>query len=290
VTNEGPPQRVSPIRIAERYTLPLRAEAGEAQDAFRQSQFLLGGDLALFEEAMNLQLRIARDAYPSQHRTHRLASLISLWSRTYVYLADAALLTLRGSYPAALPLLRSACECIAAAEALRQTDSRSFIAWLGSTYRPDIELHATEVALRRFFSGQTIVDDAVLRSVYRPVSELARPSFGATALQVAPESSNVRFAIGFAESSFHLGWAEVCFGWLLALAARQVRLAVEAAPVLPIADEVRAAYESLQTRIAAASSQPDRCRIEEIEDEKERRLLVHNFRRSTATAPRKIVL
>src|SRR5581483_12087746 len=115
-----PPQRVVPITAPEDYTLPSRAEAPAAQDAYRQSQFILGADLELFERAMRLQLRLAKEAFPfSRNRTHQLTAIAGLWSRAYSYLTDALLLTLRGSYASTLPLVRAAAECIAAQEGLR---------------------------------------------------------------------------------------------------------------------------------------------------------------------------
>jgi hypothetical protein len=191
-----PPQRVSPIQSPDAYALPGRPEGAPAPvlDAFRQTQFLLGGDLALFEQAMNLQLRLVKDAYPSRFRSHTLAGITAMWSRVYFCLGDAMLLALRGSYPSTLPLIRTACE----------------------------------FELGRFFAGEVLASDAVLRAVYRPVSDLGRPNFGATLLQIAPESNNNRLAIAFADASFHLGWAELVVGWLLALSARQLRVIVDA--------------------------------------------------------------
>ena len=45
----SPRQRVSAIPFPERYELPARPEGGDAQDAHRQTAFLLGDDLRLFE-------------------------------------------------------------------------------------------------------------------------------------------------------------------------------------------------------------------------------------------------
>src|SRR5215471_12887123 len=102
-----PPQRVVPITAPEDYTLPARAEAPGALDAYRQAQFVLGGDLELFERGMKLQLRLAKETFPfSRNRTHQLTAIAGLWSRAYSYLSDALLLTVRGSYASALPLVR----------------------------------------------------------------------------------------------------------------------------------------------------------------------------------------
>jgi len=287
-----PPQRVSPIRPPEEYTLPSRPDGAPdtVLDAYRQTHFLLGGDLKLFAEAMNLQLRLLKDAYPSRYRTHALAALTGLWSRAYLCLGDAVLLTGRGSYPSALPLIRTTCEFIAAEKALRLSDAEEHDAWLRSTLRPDERHKAFEFDLGRFFSGEQLARDPILGSVYRAASDLARPNFGATLLQVGPESNNVRLAVSFGDTAFHLGWAEVILGWALALAARQARLIIAAEPVFPVSDEVRAAHGELQRRVDEALGRDDRCRIEEVEDDGSRRYLVHSFRRAASAAPKRIIL
>ena len=287
-----PPQRVSGIAFPNEYRAPSKPESGDpAADAFRQAQFVLGEDLALFAEAMDLQLRLMRDSSHSRFRTHIYAAITALWSRAYLYLSDLVLLATRGSYPSTLPLARTACEVIAAEEALRSGEADEHNVWLSNTLKPSEQQRAFEFELGRYFSGQTLADDAVLRSVYRPASDLGRPNFGATLLQVAPESNNLRLAIAFADVSFHLGWAEIALGWALALAARQVRVIVDAEPVFGITDETRAAYIDLQRRIDATLARDDRCYVEEVvEPDNNRRYLVHNFRRQSGGAPKKILL
>ncbi len=290
--NNVPPQRVSAIHAPEAYVLPTRPEGAPASvlDAFRQTQFLLGGELELFARAMNLQLQLGRDASPSKYRTHSLAALTALWSRSYFYLTDAMLLLTRASYPSTLPLVRAACEVIAAEEALRAGDMDQHQLWLLDTLKPNETFKAFEFDLGRYFAGEVLASDPMLRAVYRPASDLGRPNFGASLLQVAPESNNVRLAISFADTSFHLGWAEIGLGWLLTLAARQLRVLVEAAPVFPVSDEARAAFNDLHREIGKTIVRIDRCHIEEVEEGNMRRYLVHNFRRTASAAPKKIIL
>ncbi len=296
MTTDRPKQRVARIRPPKTYALPSRPpeSAGEAaQDAYRQTRFLLANDLDLFAEAMELQLKLADDANPStssKYRTHELAALSALWSRAYAGLADALLLVTRGSYPSALPLIRSTAELISAQEGLRVEEMEQHHEWLANTLRPD-EIHkAFEIHLGRYFAGGATASDDVLRSVYLPASDLARPAFGASLLQVGPESSNTRLVLNFADLSFHQGWAEIALGWLLALAARQVKLIVDAEGIFPVSEERRTAYEALQRRIDEALSRRDRCRIEEIEVGYDRRYLVHNFRRGSNGSPKRILL
>ncbi len=289
---DEPRQRVSAIPAPEEYRLPGRPDAASASapDAYRQTSFLLGADLDLFADLMNLQLRQMKDAHPSKYRTHTLAGIVALWSRTYFYLSDTVLVGMRGEYPSALPLLRAACEAIAVEQALASGDAEEHNAWLARTLRPNETHRAFEIELGRYFSGETLARDPVLGAVYRPVSDLGRPNFGSSVLQVAPESNNLRVAVTFADTSFHLGWAELTLGWLLALAARQAWVGIEATDVFPVADDLRAAYERLQAAVDRSLARGDRCRIEEVEDDSGRRYLVHNFRRSAGAAPKKIVL
>jgi hypothetical protein len=287
-----PPQRISPIQSPDEYALPGRPAGADpaALDAYRQTQFLLGTDLDLFAAALNLQLRLVKDAYPSKYRTHALAAIIGLWSRTYIALGDALLLATRGSYPSTLPLTRAACELIAAEEALRGGEMDEHSKWLFQTLQPNETFKAFEFELGRFFSGEVLATDPVLRAVYRPASDLARPNFGATLLLVAPESNQRRLALGFADASFHLGWAELVIGWQLALALRQLRVSVDATGIFPVSDEARSAYDALRSRIEAALARAGRCRIQEIEEGNSRRYLVHNFRRAASGDARKIIL
>lgn len=287
-----PPQRVSPISSPDEYVLPGRPEGVSpvVLDTYRQTQFVLGNELTLFAEAMNLQLRLVKDAYPSKYRTHGLAAITGLWSRSYAYLSDALLLTTRGSYASVVPLVRAACEVISAQEGLRGGEMDEHTKWLLATLRPDENVKAFEFELGRYFAGGVIAADPVLRSVYRPVAELSRPNFGATLLQVGPETNNLRIALSFADPSFHLGWAELALGWLLALAVRQARVIIDAEPLFPVSAERRAEDEALQQRVDVALNRNDRCHIDEVEIEGNRRYLAHDFRRAPGGAPKKILL
>ena len=291
--SEKPPQRISGIPSPEAYAPPSRPpeSAGEqALDAYRQTRFILGADLDLFADLMALQLALVKDAHPSQHRTHELAAIMALWSRAYAYLQDGMLLASRGSYASVLPLTRTAAETIAAEEALRAGEMSMHHEWMTNTLKPDERHKAFEFEMGRYFAQEVVAKDAVLRSVWRPAADLARPAFGATLLQVAPESNNVRVAIAFADQSFHLGWAEITLGWLLALAGRQLQVALDADGIFPTTDDRRGTFDKLRTQLDAQLNRNDRCRIEEIEDRGDRRYLVHNFRRAVSAAPKKILL
>jgi hypothetical protein len=249
---------------------------------------MLGADLDLLQDLMSLQLDLVKDAY--QTRTHGAAAILGLWSRSFTYISDAALLASRGSYASVLPLSRSACECIAATEGLRAGEMSMHTDWLANTLTPDERFKAFEFQLGRYFAQEVVINDPLLRSVYRPAADLGRPAFGATLLQTGPESNYVRLAIAFADASFHLGWAEIVFGWLLALAARQLQVIAEATAILPVSDQRRAHYEALRQQVDEALARSDRCRIEEVEDRGDRRYLVHNFRRAASGAAKRVLL
>ena len=200
------------------------------------------------------------------------------------------MLASRGSYGSVLPLARSAAEVIAAQEALRSGEMGMHHEWMANTLKPDERHKAFEFEMGRYFAQEVVAKDQVLRSVWRPAADLARPAFGATLLQVAPESNNVRVAITFADHSFHLGWAEITLGWMLGLAGRQVQVALDAEGILPVTEERRASFEKLRHQLNVQLTRTDRCRIEEIEDRGDRRYLVQNFRRAASASPKRILL
>lgn len=259
-------------------------------DAYRQTTFVLGDELRLFEEGMNLQLRIVRDASPSAHRTHPYAALMGLWSRTFLALSDVCTLAMRGSYPSCLPLVRAACEYLAAQYQLHATDMEDFLEWLAGHLTPNEEHKAFEFGLGRYFAGERLATDERLRRVYRPASELGRPSFGATLLQVGPESNNQRLALTFGDGSLHVGWAEVVLGWLLALCERQLAVGVDADDVYPIGEESRSAHTDFARRVDEALSRPGRCAIEEVDEGGVKRYLARDFRRATGGARKRFLL
>jgi hypothetical protein len=288
-----PGQRVSGIDLPEGYALPGKPDASvppAVQDAFRQTQFVLGNDLVLFAEGMELQLALLRDSSHSRYRTHPYAAVVSTWSRAYVALADACLLVTRGSYASVPNLVRSACELIAAEYQLHQEEMGEYVGWLLGHLKPDEERKAFEVGLGHYFAGTTLAADAGLRAVYRAASDLGRPNFGATLLFAGPESNNARLAYAFADASFHVAWAEIELGWLLRLCERQLAVATHMRDVFNITEETHASYSSYATRVQQALDDRNRASIEEIDDAGFKRLLIHNFRRQPSGAPKKMLL
>jgi hypothetical protein len=288
--------RIARVRGPESYSLPARppeSAGAAALDAHRQTRFLLGNDLDLFADLADLQLALLRDANPAQssrYRTPELAAITALWSRSYLYLTDALLLTTRGSYATAVPLVRAAAEVIAAQEGLRAGEMPLFQQWLAATLKPDVKFKALEFELGRYFAGEVLAGDDALRSVYRPAAEISRPAFGASLLQIGPESNDNRLAITFVDASFHLGWAELTLGWLLALADKQIEVVLRANEIFPASEERRPAFDALHRRVSDSLARGDRCRIEEVPDGNDLRYLVHNFRRASGAAPKRVLM
>ncbi len=288
-----PGQRVSGIPFPEAYALPGKPDEhapATVQDTFRQTQFVLGKDLRLFADGMNLQLRILNDSSHSRYRTHAYAAVVGTWSRAYMALEDACLLVTRGSYGSVPNLVRSACELIAAEYQVKYGEMGEFIGWMLGHLKPDEEQKAFDVGLGHYFAGTTLAADDQLRAVYRSSSDLGRPNFGATLLEVGPESNNLRLAYAFADASFHVGWAEITLGWLLRLCERQLAVAVHMDDVLNIEPATHAAYGDYALRVGETLGAPARAYIEEVESDGFKRWLVHNFRRQPSGAPKRVLL
>lgn len=292
MTTPAPGHRISAIPFPPRYDLPGKPEgaAPAAQDAYRQTSFLLRRDLSLFEEGMNLQVAIVAASSGSKYRTQQLAAVAGLWSRVFLYLADGCVLSTRGAYPSVLPLVRTACECLGAERQLHDAEIEEFLAWLEPSLRPNPAFKAVDVGLGPFFAGGALADDERLGAIYRAAGDLSRPNFGATLLQVGPESNNTRLALTFADAAFHIGWAEISLGWLLALAERQVNAVLEMQDVFEMSEEIRTAAADWSSRVQQLLTHPGRARIETVEEDGLRRYLVENFRRASSGAPKKYLL
>ena len=284
--SDRPALRIARFAVRERYDLPSRPAAAPPaeQDAHRQTHFLLSLDLSLFERAMNLQLAIA--ATSAKQRTPETAALLGLWSRTFSYLSDACVLLSHASYASCSPLLRAACDCIAAQRSLLADGFGEYKEWLAEALGKDSEHAASYIDLGRYRGGSALAQDECLGSAYRFLTDLTMPHFGSTVLQTGPESDGRRLALAFADSAFHLGWAELIAGWLLALADAQMETAL-GAEEMEGSGELREDAARLRNEIEEALGNPRRCRAEEMADG---RRLIHNFRRTVSAAPKRVLL
>jgi len=271
--------------LPERYALPSRPSAASPviQDAFRQTQFLLSTELDLFEKVMNLQLHIV--GANSRSRTVEAAALLTFWSRAFSLMADTCAMMSLGSYSSCPPLLRTACDCVAAQRSLLADEFTEFKQWMEAPVSQDRERAAMAIDLGRFRAGAVLAEDERLSSVYRLLTDLSMPHFGATVLQVAADSNLQKLAISFGDSAFHLGWAELIAGWLLTLADIQLTTVVGSG-VFTIDHATLAVYQSYSRETAVTLSNARRCYVEEIEG----RFLFHNYRRTPAGSPKRVLL
>ena len=287
-----PPQRVSGMRVPGGWSLPGKPEGltPAADDAWRQSGFLLGEELRLLEAGLDLQVRIAASGYTPSARTMAMAALASLWSRALLSSSDAAALVRRGGYQSAVVLIRQAVEHVAAQAALPD-DPDAFASWAHEAYARDEALRADEVGLGHFFGGEAIAQDEQLRPIYRAAGDLGRPNFGPTALFVANEAGTRKYPLVFADEAFHLGWAQLLLGWLLQIDARQLHLALHARGHFPAAQELRDEAVEHVHALERLLLTEERCRLEEHTDaEGRRRHLITNLRRRPSDAARRILL
>ena len=280
-----PSPKIAPYTFPERYELAGRPTDASptVQDAHRQSQFLLVPDLSLFERAMNLQLAIV--AASAKKRNPETAALLGFWSRTFAYLSDASMLLSRASYTACPPLLRAACDCIAAQRSLLAEGFAEYNQWLATALEKDREHAASRIEMGRYRAGSVLADDERLGIAYRLLTDLAMPHFGSTVLQTAPDSNQQKLALTFADNLFHLGWAELIVGWLLLLADAQIETAL-AATEFEAGDALREDAARLQKEMSQALASSRRCRVEELGDGQR---LIHNFRRTVSGAPKRVL-
>ena len=271
--------------LPDRYALPSRPATAQptVQDAFRQTQFLLSSDLDLFEKMMNLQLQIVKAN--SRLRTPETAALFSYWSRAFSHLADTCTMMTFGSYSATPPLLRAACDCVAAQRSLLADGFAEYEGWMQGAVSQDREHAAMAFDLGRFRAGSALAEDELLGSVYRLVSDLSLPHFGATAFQVAPDSNLQKISIAFGDSAFHLGWAELIAGWLLLLCDVQLTIVVSSG-VLAVDHATLAVYQSYAREVASSLGNGRRCYVAEVDG----RFLFNNFRRTASGSPKRVML
>ncbi len=236
-----------------RYALPSRPSAAQPamQDAFRQTQFLLAGELK------------------SRLRTPEAAALFSFWSRAFAHESDACTMMTLGSYSAVPPLVRAACDCVAAQRSLLSDGFTEYEEWIENALSQDRERAAMAIDLGRFRAG----------------SALAEPHLGATLLQVAPDSNLQKITIAFGETLFHLGWAELISGWLLLLADIQLTIVISSG-VFAVDHSILAVYQSYSREANSILASRRRCYV----DEANGRYLFHNYRRTASGSPKKVLL
>lgn len=283
--------RVSPPRItaaASRSGKPPMAVAGSA-DAHRQTSFVLGSDLDLLLQGFELEGSIAEAASGAKYRNQRVASALGLWSRAWLNRQQALHAVEWGNYAAAIPLVRSAADYEAAEIYLLRQEAAEWEEWLeqgGIALVPDE--HATEFRLHAFRAAEVLAAHEILGPLYRAALDLSMPHFGATLLLAGSESDPSRVAITFGDRDFHLGLAELVSGWLLLLGVAQLEALLEFDTVFPVPE--RATVEKWCRAARESAGRDDRCRVEVIERQGEKRYLVQNWRRTPGAARKRLLL
>lgn len=282
--------RVSPPKVFGEAVAAGKPPAGSAgaQDAYRQTGFVLGAEVDLVVSGLALEGQVADTSSGAKFRTQVTASALGLWSRSWLSRLQALHALQWGNYTAAMPLVRAAADYQAAQLWLLQTDASEWRDWLdqgGVSMRH--EEHAMEYRLHAFRSAEVLVGHEVLGPVYRAATDLSLSHFGTTLLLAGSESTPERVMMTFGDRDFHLGLAEVVFGWLLQLGAAQILdLARFPAAVAP-AEDGAAAWVQAALKMNARA---DRCHVECVERAGETRHLIDGWRRRPGDAAKRIML
>ncbi|MCA9857077.1 MAG: hypothetical protein KC458_07345 [Dehalococcoidia bacterium] len=285
------PQRVSGMRVPSSWKLPGKpADLDEfADDAWRQTGFLCGEELGLIAAGLDLQARIAATGYTPAARNMTMAAFASLWSRAFLSTSDAIGLIRRGSYQSALPLIRQAIEFIGAERGVGD-EMDEWRRFTHEAYGRHEATRSIEIGLGSYFSGESIAADANLRLIYKAASDFGRPNFGPTAVFVANEAGHEKYPLVFADQAFHLGWAQLTLSWALRLNVAQLHLALHLNQYFPASEELRAEAAQHVRAVESLLERPERCRLEEWQDESgRRRHLVVEFKRRPADASQRLL-
>ncbi len=289
---EPPRQRISPITFpTEPLTLPKpqEDEPQTVRDALRETSFALGLDQRWLLDALALQRQIVEQSSHSRYRKRTYASALLFWSRVHRAGIDLLAMTSRASYGSCLPLIRAALEWLGAEQAVVGEEQIEFEDWLREAWSNNAEHHATEIGMGQYMAGQQIAMAPETADAYRAASELGRSHFGASALLTASESHDKRLLVNWADSSFHLGWAQLLLGWQIVIQDRQCRFAVGSGLFGVEADD-RATYQRLHRQAQTILGDARRCRASWIIDQGRQRLLIENFRRQPSGAPKRFLL
>jgi hypothetical protein len=279
------PPRVLLTSFPDSYALPARPGNASAAvlDAHRQTGFLLSEEMATFERAMSLQLRII--AENAKVRGASAAAMFTLWSRTFSHLGDACELMSRGSYVSCGPLARFGLEAIAVQRSLAAGEFAEYEEWFAGAVSQDKTNAALVIDRGNYKAASVLIADERLGLLYRLLTELSMPHFGSSLLLAAPETSLQKAPLAFAVGAFHLGWAELVTGWLLLLAGEQVDVVRECG-VFSFSESLASEVEAMQRGIRDALANRRRCYAEDMGG----RFVFHNFRRAASGQPKRVAL
>jgi hypothetical protein len=283
--------RVSPPRVFPEATGAAKPPIGAAgsADAYRQTGFVLGKDVDLVLRGLELEGVIANASTGAKLRTQKMVAALGLWSRAWLTRLEALHAVEWGNYVAAVALVRAGADHQAAALYVLHTDGSEWEEWLaqgGVALAPGE--HATEYRLHAFRAAEILAAHDILGPIYRTSMDLSLSHFGSTLLLAGNESDPQRIAMTFGDRDFHVGLAELNLGWLLMLSVAQLEAALEFEGVFAIPD--RAGIQRFCQEARAAVAAKDRCRVDVIEREGQKRYLVQNWRRAPGAAAKRILL
>lgn len=280
------PPRVSPL--ATRASRPPLEAAGSA-DAYRQTSFVLGEEVELVIDGLNLEGAIAEASSGAKYRKQQMVAALGLWSRAWLSRLEALHAVEWGNYAAAVTLVRAAADYQASALHVLRTGASEWQEWLdGGGIAPAPDQHATEFRLHAFRAAEVLAAHEILGPIYRTAMDLSLSHFGSTLLVAGNESAPDRVLTTFGDRDFHLGLAELHLGWLARLGIAQVDALREFEGVFAIPEPAK--LDSWRARAAKLAARPDRCRVETIERDGEKRYLVREWRREPRGAPKRLLL
>ncbi len=283
--------RVSPPRISPAATRAGKppAEANGSADAYRQTSFVLGGEVETILDGLNLEGAMAEASSGAKFRSQRMVAALGLWSRAWLSRLEALHAMEWGNYVAAIALVRAAADYQASSLYVLRTGAAEWDEWLdggGIALAPD--QHATEFRLHAFRAAEVLAAHDILGPVYRTTMDLSLSHFGSTLLVAGNESAPDRVLMTFGDRDFHVGLAELCLGWLAQLGMAQIDAVAEFDGVFAIPDKGR--VEDWRAQAGKLVAGRDRCRIEAIERDGEKRYLIENWRREPRSAPKRLLL
>jgi len=263
-------------------------DAAGSPDAFRQATFVLGADLELTVDGLNLEGKIAEASSGAKFRSQLMVAAMGLWSRAWLARLQALHAVQWGNYSAATPLVRAAADHQAAMLYLIRTGGTEWQEWLDTgAIAIAGEHHATQFELHAFRAAEILAAHEILGPLYRVATDFSLPHFGSTLLVAGSESAPDHVSITFGDRDFHFGLAELHLGWLLELGVAQLDALREAESVFAAGEEDAAAWRAKADKLLGSTA---RCHVEQIEAGGMRRYLVHNWRREPRSAPKRILL
>lgn len=278
--------RISPPRISPEALPAPRPPAGSpGADAFRQTSFLLGGEVEAILAGLNLEGSIASASSGARFRTPAVAGALLWWSQGWLCRLEALHAVQHGNYAVTFPLLERSFACLAACSALL-ANPETWTDWLADGMAAAPADHGfrvrTGAAPLAPVEGQAAMAQGL-------AAALAAPDFGAALVLAAGESGPDRLVATFGDRDFHVGLAELALG-VLAVAGLE-QLALVARESSPFAAAEAATVTATVTALERIQHRKDRCHARPLVDREDgARFAIWNWRRAPGGAPRRLLI